>query len=301
MKKLLILLLAFTLVGCELDKDKDNNGVFDDKEPTGSSNPSDPSSTTDLKVGSFNIQIFGVSKMSKSEVVNILVKTVSRYDLVLIQEIRDETGSTMINFMEFLNDANDNQYEFIISSRTGRSTSKEQYAYVYKKTLLEVVDSFDFNDTSDVFEREPFIALFKFLPTGDEFFTIGMHAKPDSTQTLVELNYLDDVYSSVEDLYNNNKSIIMGDFNADCSYLSDAQYNSVTIFNDSAFTSHINKTQDTTVSNSDCAYDKLVTTGSLSNRSKNVEIFNFQNAFNLNQAAALDVSDHFPVGLTLSF
>lgn len=116
-----------------------------------------------------------------------------------------------------------------------------------------------------------------------------------------ELNKLDDVYFFAEDYYNLNKSIIMGDLNADCSYLSDSAENSLHLKTDAQFTWHINKSMDTTAGNSDCAYDRIITTGSISNHVTGVEIFNFQSKFGLSSSAAADVSDHYPVSITLQF
>ena len=292
MKQVLILTLLL-ITGCK--------GIDSPKSPTDPTTPVDTSNQ--LKVGAFNIQVFGVSKMSKPEVVSTLVKTVSRYDLVLIQEIRDAGGTVITDFMSALNQSADNQYDYVISSRTGRSSSKEQYAYIYKKHLLAVTDSFEFDDgvepSSDLFEREPFIVLFEHLSTREQFFTIGIHVKP--SDVVNELNKLDDVYFFAEDYYNLNKSIIMGDLNADCSYLSDSAENSLHLKTDAQFTWHINKSMDTTAGNSDCAYDRIITTGSISNHVTGVEIFNFQSKFGLSSSAAAEVSDHYPVSITLQF
>lgn len=289
MQKILILILFIGLTGCKVS------------DPTPEDeNPNPPyEGGSSLSVAAFNIQVFGVTKMSKPEVVNVLVKTVSRYDLVLIQEIRDSGGSTIVNFMQQLNDYSGNKYSYIIGTRLGRSSSKEQYAYIYNKNNLRVLDSFDYNDVGDIFEREPFVALFEFLPTGDIFFTIGLHAKP--ADVINELNQLDNVYSYAEDVFNSNKSIIMGDLNADCTYLSDAAESSLHLKTDPQFNWHISKSVDTTVGSTNCAYDRIITTGSISSRVNKVEIFNFLNAYNLTQSQGEDVSDHYPVSITVGF
>ena len=45
-----------------------------------------------IKIASFNIQVFGVSKASKPEVMGILASIISQFDVVAIQEIRDKSG-----------------------------------------------------------------------------------------------------------------------------------------------------------------------------------------------------------------
>lgn len=50
------------------------------------------SSSDEISIASFNIQVFGRTKASKPEVMEILVRTISKFDIVAIQEIRDKTG-----------------------------------------------------------------------------------------------------------------------------------------------------------------------------------------------------------------
>ncbi len=74
-----------------------------------------------LRVAAFNVQIFGVSKFSQPDVVSILSKVhvhssllhthmlctplqiVRRYDVVLIQEIRDASQTVIASFLEVVN------------------------------------------------------------------------------------------------------------------------------------------------------------------------------------------------------
>lgn len=44
--------------------------------------------TSSFYLGSFNIQSFGPTKLSRPEFVSTVVKILSRYDVVLIQEIK---------------------------------------------------------------------------------------------------------------------------------------------------------------------------------------------------------------------
>jgi hypothetical protein len=217
----------------------------------------------------------------------------------LIQEIRDASGVAIVNLLEFVNQQNNGQYKMILGSREGRSSSKEQYAFFYRKDLLESVSYFDYSDPGDLFEREPLIAYWHFLPTNEEFFTIGLHSKPEDAFN--ELQALYNVYYFAEDYFHNNKSILMGDFNADCTYLSDSQFNQLSITQDSQLTWQISKAWDTTSGNSNCAYDQFVTTGSFTNRVSGVNIFNYQQNYGLDETTTSNISDHYPIGLTIGF
>ena len=49
----------------------------------------------------------------------------------------------------------------------------------------------------------------------------------------------------------------MGDFNADCAYVTEDQFNDIELWTDSRFKMLISNDADTTVStNTDCAYDR---------------------------------------------
>ena len=85
---------------------------------------------------------------------------------------------------------------------------------------------------------------------------IGIHVRPNSTDTQKEIEALVAVYEEAVMRYNTTNVIIMGDMNADCSYLSNRRYNNLTFTNDNRFVWLIGKENDTTVTNSTCAYDR---------------------------------------------
>ena len=58
-------------------------------------NPSAQSSLR-LKIGSFNIQSLGPTKMGRPEFVDLVARVLSRFDIVLIQEIKDSTTIDVI-------------------------------------------------------------------------------------------------------------------------------------------------------------------------------------------------------------
>ena len=57
---------------------------------------------------------------------------------------------------------------------------------------------------------------------------------------------------------NTNNILILGDLNADCSYLPQSKMSQVILRNDSRFHWLIADDVDTTVSNTDCAYDRSI-------------------------------------------
>jgi exonuclease III len=57
-----------------------------------------------IKIGSWNIQSFGKTKMSRPEVVEYIVKVLSNYDIALIQELKDNSEYDIMR--ELLNELN---------------------------------------------------------------------------------------------------------------------------------------------------------------------------------------------------
>lgn len=269
----------------------------------GVSTPPNGDSLSDVKVGAFNVQIFGQSKINKPEVVQQLVKIIKNYDLILIQEIRDASGSSIYTLLTELNKDTDD-YSLIVGSRVGRSSSKEQHAFFYKRSLLKVIGTYETPDYYDVFEREPFNVLFQHNYSSEKFIATGIHIKP--TDAPSEINALYSHFTEVSNHFSSSNSIILGDMNADCTYLSNAEFYSLYFTGDSFFKWEFQKNggvNDTTVSNTTCTYDQIITAGDLKYKvKKNTQhIFKFDNEYSLSQPQALEISDHYPVGLTLSF
>ncbi|MBO4522538.1 MAG: endonuclease/exonuclease/phosphatase family protein, partial [Methanomicrobium sp.] len=80
-----------------------------------------------LKVGSFNIQVFGQSKSAKTDVMNVLADIIRTYDIIAVQEIRDSSGTALDNLLRQVN-SDGSSYAYLVSERLGRTSSKEQYA-----------------------------------------------------------------------------------------------------------------------------------------------------------------------------
>eukprot|EP00057_Strongylocentrotus_purpuratus_P035367 XP_798848.2 PREDICTED: deoxyribonuclease-1 [Strongylocentrotus purpuratus] len=253
-----------------------------------------------LKIAAFNIQTMGKSKMGKPEVVNVLKQIISFYDMVLIQEIRDSSGTAIVELLEEVNSYSPDQYEMVISSRAGRSSYKEQYAYFFKADKMTVVDSFEYPDNGDLFEREPFVVRFTAPSTRvGEFVVMALHAKPDDAVT--ELDLMADVYDYTVSQWGVRDVVIMGDLNADCSYVGRNDWQDIRLRTQSRFDWVISDTADTTVSgNTDCAYDRFVLAGTtIKATSSGAGVFYFDDFFGLDYEGAKDVSDHFPVELTI--
>ncbi|XP_071943249.1 deoxyribonuclease-1-like [Antedon mediterranea] len=259
-----------------------------------------------LDIAAFNVQTFGKGTMRKPDVVDVLVKIINRYDVILLQEIRDLSGQAIEQLLEEVNEDADDPYDYIISSRVGHTTSKEQYAFLYRSDEVEVIDSYEYDDGDesigvDLFEREPFIVRFHCDETlVKDFVIVGIHTKP--ANAVNEIDRLVDVYDDIVDRWEIDEVLFAGDMNADCNYVPASSWPTIRLRSDDRFEWLIDDGVDTTTGSTDCAYDRFVTAGDeLDNgiREGSVKVFDYDEAYNLSDDLMDDVSDHFPIELEL--
>ncbi|XP_026161697.1 deoxyribonuclease gamma-like [Mastacembelus armatus] len=260
-----------------------------------------------MKIASFNVQRFGKNKVSDPEILNILTKIVSRYDLIVILEVVDTSGEAVKTFLESLNKSKKkNRYTLKLSSRVGRTTYKEQFMFLYREDIVNLVDSYQFDDQvakgKDVIDRDPYVLRFSCVNTVlKDLVIIPVHTKPTDSEK--ELDELYDVFNHVKDKWKTDNIMILGDFNADGSYVSKKEMKRIRIRSDKNFHWLIGDDVDTTASTkNDNTYDRIVVYGDdmleaiVPNSAKP---FNFHQAYKLTEEQALKVSDHYPVEVEL--
>ncbi|KAF3818860.1 hypothetical protein GH733_012277 [Mirounga leonina] len=240
-----------------------------------------------LRIGAFNIQSFGDSKVLDPACGGVIAQILAGYDISLVQEVRDPDLSAVSALMEQINSLSRHEYSFVSSEPLGRDQYKEMYLFVYRKDAVSVVDTYQYPDPEDAFSREPFVVKFSApRSAAGEFVLIPLHAAPH--QAVAEIDALYDVYLDVIDKWGTDDLLFLGDFNADCNYVRERDWPSVRLRSSEVFKWLIPDSADTTVGNSDCAYDRIVACGAHLRRN-----------LKPHSAAALAISDHFPVEVTL--
>ncbi|ELT92300.1 hypothetical protein CAPTEDRAFT_209510 [Capitella teleta] len=229
-------------------------------------------------------------------------QVIPRYDIMLIQEIRDSSGTAIVDLLDQLNAQESNQYSMAISERLGRSNSKEQYAYLYRHNKVTFDDDFQYPDELNIFQRPPYCVKFSTDITDGlhEFFLVGVHTAPDMAET--EVDALVEVFEAASLLWGTQDGIIMGDFNADCGYLTKTEWPSVSLRGDRRFNWLIPDETDTTTSSTDCAYDRIITTGRAMSRAiipQSANVYRFDTILGLNESLTKAVSDHYPVEVNI--
>lgn len=296
MKKILILLISlFVLFACEDDNDFEEFGGLDPREyehpqPNVGTGLASESNDNTISVMSFNIQIFGVTKASKPEVMNILADIIMMYDITAIQEIRDASGTAIIQLMSLLPD----HYDYVIGPREGRTRSKEQYAFVYDSRVVAPIAEYVYPDPNDVLERSPHTVHFQSLRGWFDFVVINNHMAPGDAEA--EIEYTPYIVELVEQEFNEPDVIILGDFNADGSYYDEEEL--IDVFHSDFYASIVTNDTDTTVSANDYTYDRIIITNNLlEDYSGSWGVLYFENEYDFSSLTIepKEVSDHYPV------
>lgn len=245
-----------------------------------------------IRIATFNLNVFGEKKVSDPQVVDYLVRICRHFDIIAVQEIRSKHQNVIPLFVEALN-ADGMHYEYVIGPRLGRSESKEQYAYVFDTSILEVDRSevYTVQDVDDLLHREPLVAWFRVRgPAPEESFTfslVNIHVDPDETDR--ELDVLDDVFFAVrDDGREEDDVILLGDLNVNDKHL--RQLGRVKGMSWVIAGSQYTNTR-RTAQYDNILFERTATT-EFTGRSG---VFDFMEEYQLTPEQALLISDHFPV------
>ena len=83
---------------------------------------------------------------------------------------------------------------------------------------------------------------------------MGIHIRP--SDAVNEINALVGAYDEAALFFSDMNGVILGDFNADCNYVSQTQFEMLELVTDQRFTWLIDSSIDTTVATTPCTYDR---------------------------------------------
>jgi len=241
-----------------------------------------------IKIMSFNIQIFGVAKMAKPEVVKILVDLVTKADIIAVQEVRSARIDPVEQFMALL----PKNYKYVIGPRQGRSSSKEQYWVIYDSTKITVLKEESWPDNDDIFERSPYAVYLKTNGAFD-FILLNNHIQPSAAEK--EIRVLPRVAAYYTDLWKDPDILVVGDLNADGQYFKSALLAS--IFPEIEY-KIIFTNEDTTLAKSHNTYDRFIITNSaIEDFTGSFGVIRFDETYQFgeNGISPNNVSDHYPI------
>lgn len=248
-----------------------------------------------------------MTKVSDPDVLSTLIKIVSRYDIIVILEVVDVSGDSIKLFLTELNRVNSSHhYAMQLSTRLGRTRYKEQFMFLYRDDVVDLIDSYQYEDNQkndmDAFVREPYILYFKPRNTVLKDLVL-IPVRATSRDSANELDELFEVFLLVRDKWKTDNVMILGDFRADIPFVTDKEMKKIRIRSDTNFHWLIADDVDTTATPAnEHTYDRIVAYGDdllaaiVPNSAKP---FNFQREFELSEKMALKVSDHYPVEVEL--
>ena len=246
-----------------------------------------------ILVASFNIQNFGTGKLGDSLVTETVVSIIRHFDIIALQELRGPTDLVLTRFVKVLNDGEDGPYSFVSGEPVGSSGHLEQYGFIYDRTRIHWEEGDVETYPLQGFVRPPLLARFSTF-AGFDFVLATVHIKPDDAEAEIDelvylMKYGRDRFPSQEDV------ILLGDFNADCSYFNESSNDSPA--RGPEYFWAIGDELDTNVASSECTYDRIVFAPSATaeDYTGNHGVFRFDEVLGLSGGETADVSDHYPV------
>lgn len=242
-------------------------------------------------IGSFNIKSFGPAKASRPHVMARLVDIARRYDLLAIQELRNEDQSVIQQFAKQIN-ADGSRYSYVIGPRQGYTQSKEQYAYLYDAAKFRLTsEPYVVADPRGSMHRPPLIASFQCTQAPDDngftFTVLNLHIDPDVVDQ--ELTALNRFMPAILDHHaDEDDFLILGDFNDNAQAIQQFPFlqNQLPLV----------RTNWPTKIRTRRSIDNIVIDGARTAEYANQSgVLNLQQQYRLNVDQALEISDHHPV------
>lgn len=253
-----------------------------------------------LVIGSFNIQMFGDAKMSKPNVVSVLVDITRRFDILAIQELRNKDQNVIKEFVDLIN-SDGSYYAAAIGPRQGYPPGEnvryqEQCVFIYNTRTVEMIGgNYAAADPSRLMYRPPFVGHFRAATVEPDqafsFVLMNVHVRPKNPE--IEFRVLSNVFAGVYNNHDEDDFILLGDLND--RPIDYQQYgwmsNQVTALGGDIKTNTVQ-----TKSYDNLVFNSLTT----SEFTGNAGVINLMNVYNLTLADAQLVSDHLPVWATFS-
>jgi len=232
------------------------------RAPSPSPSPVDHAASNAIRIATFNIQSFGKTKFGRAPIVAQLVDVVRSYPLVAVQELSDSTNQVPGAFLAAIN-AGGHAYDMLVSPRSGLhpsdKASQEQYAFYFDTTKVEALSTgVLFDDSEDLFQREPFMAQFKVRAGSLTLVAITIHTSPE---IFAEIEHLHEVVEWARTRFpKEDDFVVLGDLNASCNYASPEQLDELQLRNMDLYSWLVPDDADTNLAPGACAYDRIVVT-----------------------------------------
>lgn len=268
--------------------------------------PAAPIAPAAIKVGSYNMAMFGKTKAARSGTMAVLAKIAAGFDLLAMQEV-GSNGSTasdeacvqvMDAFAAEVDEAAGGDYYAYVRG--------DQYAFLYRKDRLELKSS-KLYDGPQSFTYEPLVAYFQVIGRPLDFAAITAHTRPSLARS--EIPALAAAMDETAAALGEPDILCAGDFNADGSYYAEGEGPSLAGFPASRYLSVVPNDADTTVASASLAYDRIELSSSMAGDWKGswgvlkpAEAYDLSSCEGSETSSGTEraLSDHYPVWAELS-
>ncbi len=172
-----------------------------------------------FRIATFNLDGLDSNKLASPRVSGILLRVLSRYELIAVQGLQGKNQAVIMQLTEMLNAAG-RQYGYAIGPEQIRSAAERYSAFLYDRTALEIdrTTVHYVQDPMNRFRRSPLVGAFRtrgIEPSQAFTFTL-INVEIDPDRVVDEVNLLADVRRAVRDDGRKEDDIIMlGDFETD--------------------------------------------------------------------------------------
>ncbi|MBN1243889.1 MAG: endonuclease/exonuclease/phosphatase family protein [Spirochaetales bacterium] len=251
-----------------------------------------------IRVATFNIQIFGPTKISRPNVLDTLAHIATRYDVIAIQEVgsngtpTEETATLVMD--SYIAKVNETAGAGLYAYVRGH-----QYAIVYRTDRLAVEESRLYTGTQ-TFTYQPLVANMRMIEGNFDFSILTVHTSPDLAGS--EIPALKVAMQELVTQYDEPDVICLGDFNADGSYYDEGTEDFLAGWE--GYFTGVPNDADTTVATSSNTYDRIQMSSSLqSDFVGNWDVLRFSDYYDVSVLEGATttagtesaLSDHYPV------
>lgn len=253
-----------------------------------------------FRICSYNVPQFNKAKSSNSRIIHTVKKICFRCDISLLLGVED--AASVNTLLSALNRYSE-KYKFksVLSKPLGTgSKNQELYTFIYRIQTVNVTGQHQYQSSG--FVRPPFSVRFQSKKTlAQEFVLIPLHSEP--SKAVQEMDKLYEVFLEVLHKWNNKNVILLGDFHADCAYMTRPDKKNIRLFSNTSFSWLIPDRVDTTLTEeTNCAYDRIVVFGkSFLKQIKpfSAKVFNPVKHFKVRSSELVQVSEHLPLEVDL--
>ena len=207
-----------------------------------------------LRVGAYNIQIFGTTKASRPNVLTVLAEIAASYDLLAIEEVGSNGSTASDETCAEVMDEYTARINAVAGSDRYAYVRGNQYAIVYRKAAFSEVRSSPYEGSRE-FTYRPLTAYFKTSEGNLDFCVVVVHTSPRHAD--VEIPALKTAMAEVSAEYGEPDVVCMGDFNGDGYYFNEGSGQDLADFPEGSYITVIPNSADTTVAASSRTYDRM--------------------------------------------